>query len=508
MSKLGGPPRRGTGRVVEGDAMVPFWDNLYEVDVKSLRDMVGKAPRRFDSAPKKRRRLVSRAMDVDELECNLNPAMRECIPYIRVKEMELRQAEQEATRMVNKAQVLEAEIATLKQAERNSLLVIAAELEEGGVGIIRPGEEELATREQERFAQLLGVTKREVRRINKLVTTIDVHKIATKLDMILRASLGVSPNQQDNLEVHTDSAKAILQSHSEFMGTAEALRNASIFKDNNELLPYGTLLRTVIKAKVVTSISRGLPPTSEAYRKREDRRRLLPLPPLHYPYSQHHHHNHHLNVQPEEPWKAKDVPALSDMPPVVGLKTELQAAGTAMKANREALQADIEWISTTWRSGNQRANMVAIRLGLERLERLVNVRAWRAKHRAIRVWDAFVQCERNMQSVRLYLRYRSVQMALATVMAVRLRRLRIGLRRIQACMLVGRQLEKNACAIEMQRLMRGFLGRLQSQRVREKEAALHIQCLFRGVMCRKRLQKRRESLLRRRQTAEIQQVRR
>jgi hypothetical protein len=257
------------------------WDEVYDLDVKTLRDMVGRTPRRYEQGPRKKRRLIHRSIDIQELDGALNPMVRECVPFIRKMERELDHTREQARRLLVRTRALEDEVNALKDVEKHNIVVVNDGLEAASFAEeeLDPGQQEVRKhipisvqykREAEVrlygiiyashigsktvdlntlpvqgataghgskpggfrltipsaptnqvFARLLGRTRKDIRKINKLVATAGQEESRARgsVEAVLRQEF--SMNQEGTLEV--ERVAAIFATHPELLQGTHSL---------------------------------------------------------------------------------------------------------------------------------------------------------------------------------------------------------------------------------------------------------------------------------------------
>lgn len=127
------------------------------MDVRTLRQMVGHGARRFDQGASKKRRLVTRAMDVIDLSAVVDPKVRECIPYIRNREKELASARAHTLHLLRQTLQLEREVGQLRETERNNIVLISTPEDDADDSWAVAEDDEIEPRVLGAYARVLGI---------------------------------------------------------------------------------------------------------------------------------------------------------------------------------------------------------------------------------------------------------------------------------------------------------------------------------------------------------------
>lgn len=445
-------------------------------------------------------------MDSEDLSNLIPSKVQISLPFIKTIEDDLDRTKARARDLVMRSQLLEDELKALKDIEKKSLVIITSELD------LVEEEEDLDPLLQDKLANLIGVSRREIALIYKLFKSASERKEHANVDYMLRRYLNPSNQEQ---AISKDAAMMVLTNWEDRFTEQELNHMISTSLIDSSALSYERLVKGLVKAEVMRRVLGQMPPTSSAFRHRETTRRILG------PIRRHNATSSTGSANYGSPTyltrsRSKSCNPLSPLPPpppslpenpsprkelrrieheILGLKDDFDKSLDSINNNKLMVRKNMELVTRTLKTKNERARLLAIELGLHKLALTYRMRQLKARVRAVRKWDAFVQYRRNQEHVVMYLKFQGARKILDAASALRVRRLKYAVKSLMRHKAMQRELELNCSCIEIQRVVRGFLGRRRHQKIRRSMAAIRIQSFLRGSMSRARTELIRDELM-------------
>lgn len=428
------------------------------------------------------------------------------VPYIKTIEDDLDRTKARARDLVIRSQLLEDELKTLKDIEKKNLVTITSELEP------IEEDEDLDPLLQDKLANLIGVSRRQIALIYKLLRHVNEKREHANIEYMLRKDLNPSNQEQT---VSKDAAVKVLLSWKERFTEQEINHMISMSLIDSSAMSFERLVKRLVKVEVMRRVLGQMPPTSPAFRHRETSRRILG------PIRRHNATSSTGSVNygsPSSLLRARSTSCHASflLPPppsppsgfasprkelrrieheILGLKDDFDKSLESINNNSTMLRKNMEWVTRTLKTKNGRARLLAIELGLQKLALTYQVRQLKARIRAIRKWDAFVQYQRNQEHLLVYLKLQGACKILVAASALRVRRLKSAFKNLMRYKAMQRELELNCSSIEIQRVVRGFLGRRRYNRIKKFITTIRIQSFLRGCMSRGKTELIRDKLI-------------
>ena len=171
------------------------------------------------------------------------------------------------------------------------------------------------------------------------------------------------------------------------------------------------------------------------------------------------------------------------------LRIQLTKAQDIIHMLDKKVEEGIEWVQQNCPVTNIKAQLYCQKWGLEKLTELFNKIAYRQMIAAIEKWCEFVDYHVNQEKAENYLKFKGSRRLVKMLEDFDLKQKAGGWDKWVHVMLAERQLEQNKAATDINRVVRGFLGRRRVLNICTGRAAIEIQRVARGRMGRNRYKK-------------------
>ena len=167
------------------------------------------------------------------------------------------------------------------------------------------------------------------------------------------------------------------------------------------------------------------------------------------------------------------------------LRIQLARAQRLVKTLDKKVEEGIEWVQANCPVTNIRAQQYCQKHGLEKLTQLFNRIAYQKMIAAIRKWNETIEFEKNQEKVDNYMKWKGSRRLIKMVQEWDLKQLMSAYDKWHHTVMGMKKQELDACAIEIQKVARGFLARRRVGRMLKNKAAIQIQRVGRGMLGRK-----------------------
>jgi len=178
------------------------------------------------------------------------------------------------------------------------------------------------------------------------------------------------------------------------------------------------------------------------------------------------------------------------------LRQELTVSEHAVEKLHHKVLADVEWVRANCAVNSIRAQIYCQRWGVEKLNHVLKQIAMNIEKSALHKWVAFAAYKRNEEKAEYYLKCRGSRKLTTMLRSWKRKRFLSAWNSWMMDLARQRRAEQEAGSCEVQRIVRGMLARILVRRIYEGEAAEQIQRVVRGFVGRRRAVGRRELKLR------------
>lgn len=167
------------------------------------------------------------------------------------------------------------------------------------------------------------------------------------------------------------------------------------------------------------------------------------------------------------------------------LRRELAISEFGIQELNNKVREGVQWVQQHCPVRSLKAQIFCHRWGMEKVQQLFLRLQSQSLSRALQKWKAFRMYERNKLKAGLFLKCKGSQKMTEIMTRWRRKVTRRRLRHWKTECRADARNELNGAAIEIQRIMRGKLARLELVRRRENRAAICMQALVRGHLARR-----------------------
>ncbi|GMI22803.1 hypothetical protein TeGR_g14543 [Tetraparma gracilis] len=159
------------------------------------------------------------------------------------------------------------------------------------------------------------------------------------------------------------------------------------------------------------------------------------------------------------------------------LRRELELSERGLEQLQAEVKKGVQWVQLHCPTSvkNNRAKKYCKQWGVEKLKRFLMGQEAGATHRAFETWLDYCQFGRNTENLQKYIKIKACSKIYSMLTTFCLRQQAHGLNQWKNAVIAERNREYNYCSIEMERIVRGFLGRCYTKELRRDAAACKIQ---------------------------------
>ena len=194
-----------------------------------------------------------------------------------------------------------------------------------------------------------------------------------------------------------------------------------------------------------------------------------------------------LNMNPLLSRKTPSVLALGNKATAKDLKRELNRVEGIVKQLNDKVQEDVQWVQENCPVTSLRAQLYCKRWGMQKLQNVMKRLEYKEVIAAWSIWSDFVVNRRNEEQVEKYMKLKGSR-RLTALFANWKRKKTIAAWNSWINIVEHQQtLELDAAARQLQRSVRGYLGRIHAWAIKQKFHAVQIERVVRGFLGRQKV---------------------
>ena len=485
-------------------------------DTENTKDYQGSRGYQFPKSPKRRK------------GHSLTGVNKLSVPYIRSLEKKLKDKQDQARYYLAQTTQLENKIATLKEIEKRSWEVVNSSLELSAdpndtFGVSQSDNDDtLEPGQVEIFSRALNLNKSEIILLDKWIKKTNSKKVHEKIVDALSVYLNLSNNKPKGGSSYTKEADNLTnvgflnnfsnnlsEALSKEKGVSTLYHTLGLQRHLMNDVQYSHIQEQLAQIKSWNDLSQGeskdIIISNNDNHTLEEAEEVVSLATRHNIIVQVANHIYE-DLKRKEIFtprnnatsfkastteagivKPKRLPPLTSSKQTNSLQDELKQSNFRHEFNKLLIKKDIEQISTVYKWADGPGRTIAIKIGIERLVKAFEHHCTENCSNYFRHWKLYTKLNRYQQDAANYMKLKAGRKACLTIASLRNRQKRIAFDKLANNLFKQRQEEQTSSAIEIQRIIRGYVGKCRRYNKKVSIAATRIQALQRGQAIRRAL---------------------